>query len=87
LGGVGVTWWNVEGLGLASVLPSQSGNGFAGRLGGGIEFYITEHFLIDAEATAVLTSRELDVGQIIGTPASLDRFYYMSISAGLTYRF
>ena len=53
----------------------------AGRAGLGLDLYITKNILINAEASAVLTTlKEPDVGDI-------DDLNYMSFAAGLQYRF
>jgi opacity protein-like surface antigen len=53
----------------------------AGRAGLGIDLYITEHILVNAEATAVLTTlSKPDIGDI-------DDLNYLSFAAGLQYRF
>jgi len=53
----------------------------AGRGGIGLDLYITEHILINAQATAVLTT--------LGSPDidDVDDLNYMSFAAGLQYRF
>ncbi len=56
---------------------------FAGRLGLGIDFHLTERIVLQTEATALLTADDFD------TPdeGAIDDLYYLSISAGLQYRF
>ena len=52
-----------------------------GRGGIGVDLYITEHILINAQASAVLTT--------LGSPdiGDVDDLNYMSLAAGLQYRF
>jgi opacity protein-like surface antigen len=58
-------------------------SGFAGRGGGGIDLYLTEHLVANAEATALLTTQDFgkrDTGNI-------DDLWYVSLGAGLRYQF
>ena len=53
----------------------------AARGGIGIDLYITEHIVINAQASALLTTFESpDIGDV-------DDLNYMSVAAGLQYRF
>jgi len=53
----------------------------AGRAGLGLDLYITKNIVINAQASAVVTTlKEPDIGDI-------DDLNYMSIAAGLQYRF
>ncbi len=83
LGGIGATFWKAD---FASSFPAsdENGTGFAGRVGGGIDFYLTKHIVLNAEVTAALTTRTFDVPS---TSQDLDNLYYLSVSAGLVYRF
>lgn len=58
---------------------------FAGRLGAGADIYITEHWAINAEATALLTASELQ--GIVSNLNNLSSLHYISASVGLMYRF
>jgi hypothetical protein len=56
---------------------------FAARLGGGIDFYLTRHFLLNVEGSAVLTTND------ITNPTSRESvtgLYYFSTQFGLQYR-
>ena len=78
LAGLGVTWYKLD-LGGAG---SQTQSYFAGRLGGGADFYLTEKVAINAEVTALLTSTDLQIGT-----DSLNSLHYLSVGLGLMYRF
>jgi opacity protein-like surface antigen len=58
-------------------------SGFAGRAGGGIDFYLTEHIVANAEVTALVTTQDF------GSPdtGDIDDLYYVSIGGGLRYQF
>jgi len=56
---------------------------FAARLGGGIDFYLTHHFLLNVEASAVLTTN--DITDPTSTK-SLTGLYYFSTQFGIQYR-
>lgn len=58
---------------------------FAGRVGGGLDVYLTKHWALNAEATALLTAS--DLGEIGGSTEALDGLHYVSASLGLMYRF
>ncbi len=56
---------------------------FAARLGGGVDFYLTRHFLLNAEGSAVLTTND------ITNPTSLESvtgLYYFSTQFNFQYR-
>ena len=58
-------------------------SGFAARGGAGIDWYITRHIVLNTEVTALVTTQDFkkpDTG-------SIDNLYYLSIGAGLQYRF
>lgn len=56
---------------------------FAGRVGLGLDLHLTEHVVLQTEATALITAQDFE------TPdeGAIDDLYYLSISAGLQYRF
>jgi len=56
---------------------------FAGRAGLGLDLYLTQHIVVMAEATAMVTTEDFE------TPSegAIDDLYYVSFSAGLQYRF
>lgn len=81
LAGFGFTSYKFDAVGAGSF----SDMFFAGRLGGGADIYITEHWAINAEATALLTANELD--GIASNLDNLNSLHYVSASVGLMYRF
>lgn len=90
--GAGYSFYDVNRGALASALEAQDDDieiedgkqgAFAGRVGLGIDFHLTEHFVLQTEATALLTADSFD------TPdeGAIDDLYYLSLAAGLQYRF
>jgi hypothetical protein len=57
---------------------------FAGRLGGGLDIYLTKHFLINGEGTVILTTHDITAPT---SRQSLTGLYYVSTEAGFQYRF
>lgn len=58
-------------------------DGFAGRAGGGLDFYLTPHIVLNAEVTGLVTTQDFskpDAGQI-------DELWYISAGGGLRYQF
>ena len=80
--GAGVALWDIEGS-----THSQSSTGFAGRLGLGLDSYLTKHWVFNIEATGVLNTNDIDPSEISVDLTDLSHLYYFSISAGITYRF
>ncbi len=88
--GVGFSSWEVDrgalGIVLEGLSPEiQIDNGnqtaFAGRAGLGLDIYITEHIVLNAQGQVVLsTLKQPDLGDI-------DDLNYLGFSAGLQYRF
>jgi len=78
LTGIGVTRYRID---LGS-LGSAHEDRFAGRLGGGLDMYVTEHVAVNFEAAALLTVNDLDFDQ-----GSITSLHYLSASVGLMYRF
>ncbi len=71
LGGVGVVWYDASG-GIVGLPQAQfeDEQAFAGRVGAGLDLYLTESLVLDVGATAVLTaekiSTDLDVSDVDG---------------------
>lgn len=80
--GAGVALWDVE-----SPVYSQSSTGFAGRVGLGLDTYLTKHWVFNVEGTGVLNTNDIDPSRIDSDITSISHLYYFSISAGITYRF
>lgn len=56
---------------------------FAGRAGLGIDFHLTDHLVLQTEATALYTTQDFKKPD----QGAIDDLYYLSLSAGLQYRF
>jgi len=86
LAGVGVGIWKLESDNpiVNFLVPglNQSTTGLAGRVGAGIDIYLTEHIALNAEGAGVLNTNTLTVAG-----ESLSGLYYFSVSGGLLYRF
>lgn len=85
--GAGVALWKIEGV---LDIVNQSSTGFAGRVGLGLDTYLTKNIVLSLEATGVLTTNKLDPSELppeIGPDFSISHLYYVSFGAGLTYRF
>lgn len=80
LTGAGFTRWKLKdkiGLGV-----SETSTDFAGRLGAGLDIYVTEHILVTAGANAVLSTTDFSVaGQ------DVEPIFYLGGQAGIQYRF
>ena len=55
---------------------------FAGRLGAGLDVYITKHILLTAGANAVLSTTDFELFGV-----DVDPLFYVGGQAGLQYRF
>ncbi|MAI78444.1 MAG: hypothetical protein CL917_05870 [Deltaproteobacteria bacterium] len=80
--GAGVAIWNIDGDG-----HSQSSTGFAGRVGLGLDTYLSKHWVFNIEATGVLNTNDIDPSEIEVDLDTISHLYYVSISAGIVYRF
>ena len=58
-------------------------SGFAGRGGLGLDIYLSRNIVLSTEATALLTTDDFDAPD----EGAIDNLYYLSVSAGLQYRF
>jgi len=81
LAGLGGSWHRFQGVGIASGVD-VSDSAFAGRVGGGVDLYLTRSLVLNAEATALLTTQDLSAGA-----TALDKLHYLSFGVGLQYRF
>lgn len=70
-------------LGSLALRDKQSDTALAGRLGLGLEVYVTEHIAVFGEGLVVLTDER------VGLPNGdeIDHIFYAGGSAGLVYRF
>jgi len=89
--GIGGSTYKFEDKGLGPFLAAVGGADFdttrtavAGRVGLGIDGYITENWLLFAECSAVLTT--FDITDPISNRQVTD-LYYLSATAGMQYRF
>ena len=85
LAGVGVVWYEASGSisGLGQVV-FEDARAFAGRVGAGVDIYLTESLLLDVGATAVLTTEEVSSNV---TAQDLDGLHYVAAGASLEVRF
>lgn len=90
--GAGYSLYDVGRGSVAPVLEAQSSKikieggiqgAFAGRVGLGLDFYLTQSVVLQTEATALITAKNFK------TPdeGAIDDLYYLAFSAGLQYRF
>ena len=80
LTGVGITRWKLEDkIGLS---VSETSTDLAGRLGAGLDIYITEHILLTAGASAVLSATDFSVAG-----EDVEPIFYVGGQAGIQYRF
>ena len=82
--GVGGAFYDFKDNTAGNILGgSGDRTGFAGRVGGGLDVYLTQNLVLNAEATVLLTTEDFH------TPAAgdLDDLYYLSVGAGLRYQF
>lgn len=83
LAGIGLQYYQIEddaGLGI-----EDSDTALAGRAGLGLDLYLTEHVLVNAEASALLSDGTIDVA--IPGADDIHGLHYLSVQAGLQYRF
>ena len=90
--GVGVSAYDVDRGPIANALEAQDDDieiesgrsaAFAGRAGLGLDLHLTQNIVLQAEGTALFTTQDFE------TPdeGAIDDLYYLSLSAGLQYRF
>lgn len=83
--GAGYALYDSDTNSVAKALGIKGGDesGFAGRLGGGIDWYLTRNLVLATDVTVLLTTQDFkqpDTGDV-------DNLYYLSMSAGLQWRF
>ncbi len=89
--GAGISFWELDMLPFPAEMEpvpggQSSGEGFSGRAGLGLNFHLSEHIALNAEATAVLNTTTLDPSET-DFDQTIGNLYYVAFSAGLTYRF
>ncbi len=81
--GLGATWYNLTdntGIGLGYSGEAAS----AGRVGGGLRFYLDENWQLNAGAAVQLTTNDISNP---GAQDSISAVHYVSAFAGVRYRF
>lgn len=85
LAGIGFQHFELDGnatLGAIRLRENVKEMTLAGRLGVGVEFFVTENIGIIAEGTFVLTNEEFEVAD-----QTINNLFYAGAGLGLTYRF
>jgi len=82
--GIGGAYYQAEGSVLGTNLFTNDEWVLAGRVGGGIDFYLTEHLVLNVAATTVLTADEVSSNFSAEDVGGLN---YVAVQAGLQYRF
>jgi opacity protein-like surface antigen len=79
LGGIGAVWFDLN----RGLLPlTIDSHGLAGRVGLGMDFYVTRNLLLNVGAEGVLTDTKADLG-----PYHASGLAFVNIQAGLGFRF
>jgi opacity protein-like surface antigen len=82
--GVGGALYDFEDDTLGDVLGGSGEKaGFSGRAGGGVDLHLSEHFVLNAEASVLLTTNDF---QVPGA-GNIDDLYYVAGTVGLRYQF
>jgi opacity protein-like surface antigen len=82
--GVGGAFYDFTDHTVGNILGgSDSKTGFAGRTGGGLDVYLTNNLLLNAEAIVLLTTEDFNTP----TGGDLDDLYYLSVGVGFRYQF
>lgn len=83
--GAGATQWELDDRTPGSLLGgSHHELGFAGRAGGGIDFHLTRHLVLNSQASVLLTTQDFEA-PVAGD--DLDDLFYVSATVGLQYHF
>ena len=86
LAGVGFQRLEADGVGQFagfSLRDQQADTALAGRVGLGLEVYLTEHIALFGEGLVVMTDERLE----LATGGDIENIFYAGGSAGLVYRF
>lgn len=81
--GLGVSIW--EGT-LTQSTISRKDTAFAARIGAGVDFHLTQSWVLNATGTGVMGTAEFS-RENKDIPFPIDDLYYFSFSAGVAYRF
>lgn len=79
LGGLGAVWFDLDSPGIPLRVDDH---GVAGRIGVGMDFYLTRNFLLNVGAEGVLTNADVDLLNLHS-----DGLAYITFQAGLGVRF
>lgn len=83
--GAGYALYDVDTNSFSSTQGFDGGkeSGFAARAGGGIDWYLTQSLVFSTELTALVTTQDFNKPD----NGDIDNLYYLSMSAGLQWRF
>jgi opacity protein-like surface antigen len=82
--GVGGALYEFEDNTLGNLLGgSDDEAGFSGRAAGGVDLHLSEHLVLNAEATVLMTTNDFKAPGI----GNLDDLYYVAGTVGLRYQF
>jgi opacity protein-like surface antigen len=84
LAGAGLQYYEIDGT-VGPIDIDESDSAFAARAGLGLDVYLTRHLLVNAEASALLSDETIDLG--IPGADDIHGLHYLSVQAGLQYRF
>jgi opacity protein-like surface antigen len=78
---------NASGFPSAARFLDDDGVGFAGRLGLGLDTYLTEHWLVNIEGGLVTTTTEIDNSNPSPVAGDVSALWQVPIQVGIQYRF
>lgn len=84
LGGVGVQYYQLDGT-VGPLDVDESDTAFAARVGLGLDVYLTRNLLVNAEASGLLSDETIDIP--VPGVEDIHGLHYLSVQAGLQYRF
>ena len=77
----------VSGLPSAAAFLDDCSVGFAGRVGVGLDTYITEHWLVNVEGGLVTPTTEIENSNPAPQAGDLSALFQIPIQVGVQYRF
>lgn len=97
IGGVGAIFWDVDEVtgtvaGIPVTVETDVDTAFAAKLGGGIDWFITENWILNFEASYVFTSADAEAtvtgGGVTATALASDiELDYWTVGGGFKYKF
>ena len=82
---LGVGWSRYDfAEGISGFNLSGTEDAFAGRVGPGVDFFLTEHISLNLAGTVLLTTHDIDN---VTANESLSALHYLSVKGGLSYHF